>query len=88
MMWHHGTGDTGGWLAMAVMLLLPVVIAAAVIWLVCQARAAEGLDRAATSSLRRFERADAALAERFAHGEINAEEFQRFRELIHTPERA
>ena len=81
MMWygHDGMG-WGGWLAMSLTFVLfwGAIIAFAV-WWVRSYRSDHGTDRTPTT-----DRADEVLAERFARGEIDEDEFTRRRELLHS----
>lgn len=76
MDWGNGGWSAGDWIAMSTMMILfwGVLVAVAV-WAV---RTVLG-DR---SSIRPADQADVLLAERFARGEIDAEEFTRGRELL------
>jgi putative membrane protein len=86
MMGYYG-GDMGwgGWLAMSLsFVVFWGLLITLVVWVVRSLRADtwrdnHGLPPAAGS------RADEVLAERFARGEIDAEEFTQRRELLHSP---
>lgn len=76
MDWGNGGWSAGDWVAMStIMILFWGVLGAVVVWAV---RAVRG-DR---SSIRPADQADVLLAERFARGEIDGEEFTRGRELL------
>jgi putative membrane protein len=77
MDWGNGGPSAGDWVAMSAMMVLfwGVLIALAV-WVVRTARS----DRGSRSA----DRGDTLLAERFARGEIDSEEFTRSRELLHS----
>lgn len=73
--WGNGGWSAGDWVAMsAMMVLFWGVLGAAVVWVVSMARS----DRGSTVP---SDHADVLLAERFAHGEIDGEEFTR--DLLH-----
>lgn len=72
MMWWHGSWSWGAWLAMTLTML---VFWGLVIWAVV----AVGRGLAAGRS----PRAEEILAERFARGEIDEEEYQRRTHLLH-----
>ena len=76
--WYHRGGmDGGDWTVMVVlMLVFLAVLVALVVWAVQALR----LDR--RDEQPRSDRAQALLAERFARGEIDADEFSRRRELL------
>lgn len=77
MDWGNGGWSAGDWVAMSTMMLLFWgVLVAVVVWVVRTVRG----DRDSTGSA---DRADVLLAERFARGEIDGEEFTRSRELLH-----
>jgi putative membrane protein len=77
MNWDNGGWNAGDWVAMsAMMILLWGVIVAVVLWVVRTARR----DRGSAASA---DEAGALLAERFARGEIDGEEFSRSRELLY-----
>ena len=76
MDWGNGGWGAGDWVAMsAVMILFWGAVVALVVWVV---RSNRGQERDPAG------RADALLAERFARGEIDREEFTRSRELLNT----
>lgn len=81
MWWDDGGWGVGQWLAMTLMMVafwgLLIVL---VVWLVRGMRADS--NRGNTSLDGR--RADEALAERFARGEIDEEEFTRRRQVLHS----
>ncbi|MDQ3158280.1 MAG: SHOCT domain-containing protein [Actinomycetota bacterium] len=77
MDWGNGGWSAGDWVAMSTMMILFWgVLVAVVVWVVRTMCA----DRGSTGSA---DRADVMLAERFARGEIDGEEFTRSRELLH-----
>ena len=74
MDWGYGGWGAGDWVAMsAMMIVFWGAVIALVVWLVRNGRSETPASRA-----------DTLLAERFARGEINGEEFTRSRELLHT----
>jgi len=74
---HDGVIDGGGWVVMLLMmLLLWGGLATIVVWAVTQVRGDKRAPRPSD--------ADEALALRFARGEIDADEFARRRELLHS----
>ena len=77
MDWGNSGWGVGDWVAMSALMtvFLGGLIALAV-WVVQSVRSDGGRAPA--------DRADALLAERFARGEIDGEEFTRRRELLHT----
>jgi putative membrane protein len=82
MWWGHGAWGAGDWLAMSLtMVVFWGLLIALVVWLVRsyvdeQTRTSE--PRTGT------ERADEVLAERFARGEIDEEEFTARRDTLHS----
>jgi putative membrane protein len=84
MMWWNGGGGSH-WLAMSLMMGVFVgLVIAFSFWLVRASRGESGADgggRPATS-------ADDVLAERFARGEIDQDEFTRDREVLHANDRS
>ena len=78
MDWGNGGWSAGDWVAMSTMMILfwGLLVAVAV-WAVRTVRS----DR---SSRGLADHADVLLAERFARGEIDGEEFTRGRELLHS----
>jgi uncharacterized membrane protein len=72
--------DGGAWLGMGIGMLLWLVFAVAIVWLVVRGltelerRRADGSNRSAPDDI---------LRERFARGEIDAEEFERRLTLLH-----
>jgi putative membrane protein len=77
MDWGNGGWGAGDWVAMtAMMIVFWGALIALAVWIVRSRRADRGQPSA--------ERADMLLAERFACGEIDGEEFTRSRELLHT----
>lgn len=84
MSWDDGWG-AGGWLGMSLMMMMMVAfwggLIALIVWAVRSATPRqEGPWGPRVGST---ERADEVLAERFARGEIDEEEFTRRRELLH-----
>ena len=77
MGWGYNEWGVGGWLAMSVLMIAfwGGLITLGV-WVARSVRS----DRGQSTS----ERIDALLAERFARGEIDGEEFARSRELLHA----
>lgn len=81
MGWDHGAWGAGGWLLMSLMMVLFWGgLAALVVWLVRSSRddRPQRPDTAPSS----VQHADEVLAERFARGEIDEDEFTRRRELL------
>lgn len=77
MDWGNGGWSVGDWVAMSTMMILFWgVLVALVVWVVRTVRGDRG-------SIGRADQADVVLAERFARGEIDGEEFARGRELLH-----
>jgi putative membrane protein len=74
----HMDGGMGGWLWLnaVVWLLVIAALAVLIVWLVIRANQPTGPTRTGTDSARRI------LAERFARGEIDADEYARRRELL------
>ncbi|MGB8651452.1 MAG: SHOCT domain-containing protein [Mycobacteriales bacterium] len=81
MGYHEHDWGGGQWLAMSVtMLLLWALLVGLVVWAVRSLRAGDrGVEQQQQTS-----RADELLAERYARGEIDEEEFLRRRELLRT----
>lgn len=86
MDWYDGWG-VGSWLGMSLMMMLMVVFWGALIVLVVWAvrSATPQQEGPVGPRVGPTERADEVLAERFARGEIDEEEFIRRRELLHRP---
>lgn len=81
MYWDHGSWGAGDWLAMSLMMVVFWgAVIALVVWLVRSARSDQRTERPAPPA----PSADEVLAERFARGEIDDEEFTRRRELLHS----
>ena len=81
MMGYYGDDmGWGGWLAMSVFWGLLIALA---VWLVRSLRADTSRDNQGPPPTP-GSRADEVLAERFARGEIDAEEFTQRRELLHS----
>ncbi len=77
MDWGNNGWGAGDWVAVsALMIMFWGVLVALVLWVVRGARSDRG--QAPT------DRADTLLAERFARGEIDAEQFTRSRELLRS----
>ncbi|MDX6245266.1 MAG: putative rane protein [Frankiales bacterium] len=82
MWWNHGGWAAGDWLAMSLtMVLIWGLLAALVVWTVRSTRDGPESDGSAATPTAR---ADEVLAERLARGEIDADEFTRRRELLHS----
>lgn len=83
MWWNHNGWGFGDWLAMSTMMVLFWgLLVALVIWLVRSSRnelAAPGAQHVPSS-----QSADLMLAERFARGEIEEDEFTRRRAVLHS----
>ncbi len=78
MDWGNSGWGAGDWAAMStVMIVFLGALIALALWVVRSARNDGGSSRSAASP-------DALLAERFARGEIDGEEFTRTRELLHN----
>jgi putative membrane protein len=83
MLWNHGGWGLGDWLMMSLfMVAFWGLIIGFVVWLV----RGSGNDRTPLSGGRPTKSAspDNILAERFARGEIEEDEFTRRREMLHT----
>ena len=80
--YHDGSWSGGDWLAMGgMMLLFWVVVIALVVWAVRSVRSgSQRPDSERTNAAG----PDAILAERYARGEIEEDEFTRRRELLHN----
>jgi putative membrane protein len=80
--WHNGSG-WGAWLAMCLMLLLflGVIITLVMLVLRSQTRAPESTPAVPPPARDQAER---MLDERFAHGEIEADEYVRRRDLLRS----
>jgi len=79
MWWNNGGWGGGEWLMMSVMMLVFwAAVISLVVWLIRRAKPTlyAGGDRQTA-------RADELLAERFARGELDADQFQRSRKLLH-----
>ena len=80
MWWDHGGWGAGEWLAMSLMMLVFWgALITLVVWLVRSDRTDQHRDMAGRPA-----NPDEVLAERFARGEIDEDEFTRRRELLHT----
>ena len=85
MYWDHGGWGAGDWLAMSLMMVVFWgAVIALILWLVRSARA----DRHADTRTPPSAGADNVLAERYARGEIDDDEFTRRRNLLHTGARS
>jgi putative membrane protein len=73
--------DAGAWLGMGVGMLIWLVIAIVVVWLIVRGLIA--IERTGTDAPD-APRPDEILRERFARGEIDAEEFERRLTLVHS----
>ena len=81
MGWDHGAWGAGDWLLMSLMMVLFWGgLVALVVWLVRSVR--DEPPKGTDSSPSPTQRADEVLAERFARGEIDEDEFTRRRELL------
>lgn len=84
--WNHGGWDAGDWLAMSFMMVVFWgLLFGLVAWLIRGAR-----DRSSVSTGERGQvaRADEVLAERFARGEIDENEFTRSRAVLRSSDRS
>lgn len=82
MWWDHGNWDAIDWLAMSLMMVVFWGgVVALVVWIVRSLSARADERGEATNEV---SRADQVLAERFARGEIDDEEFTRRKELLHS----
>ena len=82
MWWGHGAWGAGDWLAMSLMMaVFWGLLIALVIWLV---RSYGDEPTRSTEPGTGTERADEVLAERFARGEIDEEEFTARRDTLHS----
>jgi putative membrane protein len=82
MWWNHGAWGAGDWLAMIFMMVVFWgLIVALMIWVVRSARSDRVGGSQTTSDSRR---ADEVLAERFARGEIDEDEFIHRRHALHS----
>lgn len=80
MYWNHGHAGAGGWLVMGLMMVVFWgALIAFVVWLVRTLRPEHRAD--VTTS--RSSRADEVLAERYARGEIDDDEYKRRRQVMH-----
>ena len=84
MGWDDGWG-AGGWLAMSLMMVMMVAFWGGIIALVVSlVRGAAPWNQAPRGpTVEQTPHADEVLAERFARGEIDEEEFTRRRDLLH-----
>ena len=82
MRWEHGGWGAGQWFAMSlVMVLFWTLVVALVVWLVRSSRHPVGPTPKVQSSSRR---AEEVLAERFARGELNEQEYVLRRDLLRS----
>lgn len=84
MMWN-GDWGVGSWIAMSLMMIVFWGgLIALVVWLVRSSHSERPADRANTDRAQNpIDRGEEVLAERFARGEIDEEEFTHRRELLH-----
>ena len=84
MMGYYGHGmGWGGWLAMSLsFVVFWGLLIALVVWLVRSFRGERPSEQPPATT--KPDRADEVLAERFARGEIDEDEFTRRRELLHS----
>ena len=81
MWWDDGGWGAGGWVLMSLMMVVFWGgLIALVVWLVTSVRSDTNSRPLAGCPT---DRADEVLAERFARGEIDENEFQRRRDLLH-----
>lgn len=81
MWWGHGGWGAGGWVAMALMMLLFAgLVAALLVWVVSSASKSTAAQGTLESKL---PSPDSVLADRFARGEIDEDEFTRRRDALH-----
>jgi putative membrane protein len=80
MMWDDGGWGVGGWIATSVMMLVFWGGLIALVVLIVRA----SLGDQARDGTTRGQDADEVLAERFARGEIDEDEFARRREVLHS----
>ena len=81
MGYDHPGWSAGDWLVMSMMMLIFLgVLTALAVWL---ARSVGGSNRPPQSELSSTVRADEVLAERYARGEIDEDEFRRRHGLLH-----
>ncbi len=82
MWWNHAGWGAGDWLAMSLMMLVFWgLVIGLVIWLVRSIRSDRVTDHRPTDTP--AQPADEVLAQRFARGEIDADEYTRRRALLH-----
>jgi putative membrane protein len=82
MGWDDGGWGTGAWLVMGLMMVLFWgAVIALVVWLVQSVGSDKKPGQTGASPT---DRADEVLAERFARGEIDEDEFRRRRDLLHS----
>ncbi len=84
MWWNHGAWGAGDWFAMSLMMIVFWgLLIALIVWLVRSSSRSSHNSTAGPGTRSVTPRADEVLAERFAHGDIDADEFGRRRELLH-----
>jgi len=82
MWWSHDGWGAGDWLAMSLMMVVFWwLVIALVVWLV---RGSRREPQRRDSPPATTDRADEVLAERFARSEIDADEYTKRRELLHS----
>lgn len=85
MWWNDGSWGAGDWLAMSFMMVVFWgLLIALVVWLVRGNRPDRGAERPASDTA---QRADEVLAELFARGEIDEDEFTMRRQVLHSTSR-
>ena len=87
MWWSHGGWDAGDWLAMSLMMIVFWgLVIALVVWAVRSTHSdRRGADRPTGEPAKR---ANELLAERFARGEIDEDEFTNRRDVLHRADRS
>lgn len=86
MWWNHGGWGAGDWLAMSFMMVVFWgLLIALVVWLVRGNRPERG--PADHPAIDPTQRADEVLAEQFARGEIDEDEFTNRRQVLHSTSR-
>ena len=82
MGWDDGAWSAGAWLVMGLMMVVFwVAVIGLVVWLVQSVGTDKNPSQTGASPTTR---ADEVLAERFARGEIDEDEFKRRRDLLHS----
>ncbi len=83
MWWNHGGWGAGDWFAMSFMMVVFWgLLAVLVVWLIRSTRNGHA-STPGQPTLPATTRADEVLAERFARGEIDADEYGRRRAVLH-----